>query len=235
MKQENAENKENNTNKESDQSEYSFTGFSGFSNTNSIAIPGLDLVDVDGKHGVGIKDHASNSAVNGEFNSVKEVNVEKVNNSPNGYTSNNENDQAKVTEKKDNASGSILGGDVAMETDSVDHLEKKQKDTEEEGVHIVQRTNDLDGDNLSPHLALGMDASLEEGGDSADDKFNLADRIASFAKASEMLHSIAKMAQVDSELNMDEDYRSESDTEVRYGVIVNTADTVLHILQPFIT
>jgi hypothetical protein len=53
---------------------------------------------------------------------------------------------------------------------------------------------------------------------------DLDDRLATLAKASEMLHSIAKMAEADSELTAEDDFKSDSEMENEVSVQVYLKD-----------
>lgn len=214
-KSENSENKENTETMEEQANSGPESGylnsstFTGFSSTDTV-IPGLDLVNEDGNVIRETIADSSETVVNGDMNHKPSdgtngegvgMEVDSGVKEQNGVNSNN-------VDNSGGSNGEISGTGV----DSVDSGKDK--------VEKSEVTDDLDPRNFSPKLDLdtegkkeGESDSVETADASAESEGDIDDRLASFAKASEMLHSIAKMAQADSELNTEDDYKSESDLE----------------------
>lgn len=181
-------------------------------------IPGLDLVNEDG---------------NLERETVADGNVKNGENVLNGDINH------KLTETTTNSSGS---SDMEVDRGTTDSVANEQSGTNISNANNTDNTgsnsdnigndnvdsandklnvtDDLDPENFEPKVDLiggekkeGETSSSENLEASAESEVDIDDRLASFAKASEMLHSIAKMAQADSELNTEDDYKSDSELE----------------------
>lgn len=217
-KPENSENKENAENHGLD-STLNTSTLSGFNMSSSVTIPGLDLIDGEGSPHP--SDNATNgdktSVLNGDINHRTELSVTSVQNKVADSDS---------SETVNGVTNSTASANKVSNDQNVRRIEEEMNfrdnglgGVRENTLQKVDTLDDLNPHNFSPKLALVDESDTAESADvtadSMDDRTDtdIDDRLATLAKASEMLHSIAKMAEADSELNMDDDYKSDSEEE----------------------
>ena len=235
---ENAENKENKEEQNNSGNEtsgyFNSSSYTPFSATTDTVIPGLDLVNEDGNTvrdtrptGV-INNPSSESVTNGDVyhklsETAGDTEGEKMEvNNDTGKNNGVTDEQSVPNIAGKDVKGGVVGG-VGENGETANNAPNDSVDSVKDSS---VPTDDLDPRNFIPKVEL--DAAVKKDGEisssenpdaSAESEVdNIDDRLASFAKASEMLHSIAKMAQADSELNTEDDFKSDSDHETEVCV-----------------